>query len=204
MPSRNTIRTDLEESYYHVYARGASRQPVFLDDADYQYFTSLFERYLSREGKKSKDGFAYPHYRGQVEILAYCLMQNHFHLLIYQVEQGALSQFMKSLMSSYSRYFNLRYKRSGSLFENRFKSALISNDTYLMHISRYIHLNPRRWRLYPHSSIGVYRGRVECEWLQPARIQCLFSDEASYVAFLADYEDYRESLSVIKSEQADR
>jgi REP element-mobilizing transposase RayT len=203
MPSRNTIRFDAENSYYHVYARGASKQPIFLDQADYTYFLNLFARYLSNEPAKSKEGFVYPHFRGSIELLAYCLMQNHFHLLVFQVEQRALSKLMKSVMSSYSRYFNLRYTRSGSLFENRFKASLVTNEPYLLHISRYIHLNPKNWRLYPHSSICAYRGKVAYEWLQHDRILAQFADAQSYVVFVADYEDYRDSLNAIKYELAD-
>lgn len=108
MPSKNIYKIDVAETYYHVYARGGSRQKVFLDARDYRYFLGLFERYLSSEPKIKKTGAVYPHYSGEVELLVYCLMQNHFHLLLYQVEQGAMSRFMKSVMTSYSRYFNLK------------------------------------------------------------------------------------------------
>ena len=69
-------------------------------------------------------------------------MPNHIHLLVYQHQPQAMAQFMRSVLTSYSRYFNKRYKRSGSLFESRYKASLISDDAYLEHISRYIHLNP--------------------------------------------------------------
>ncbi len=202
MPSRNTIRTDLADTYYHVYARGASKQSIFLDDADYAYFQRLLARYLSEEQQYSKEGAPYPHFRGQAELLAYCCMPNHFHLLFYQVEQGAMSKLMKSVMSSYCRYFNLRYNRSGSLFENRFKASLIGNDGYLQHISRYIHLNPRAWRRYPHSSILEYRGKRTAEWLQPERILQLFGGSDAYFEFVSDYEEARDKLAELKHELA--
>ncbi len=91
MPSRNIIRQDVPEAYYHVYARGASKQTVFLDLSDYMYFLRLLERYLSAKPAISKTGLAYPNYHEQIQLLAYCLMDNHFHLLIYQAEKGGLS-----------------------------------------------------------------------------------------------------------------
>ena len=203
MPSRNTTRLDLEETYYHVYARGASKQPIYRDAEDYAFFLQLFARYLSPEQQKNTDGVPYPHFRGSIELLAYCLMGNHFHLFVYQKEQGALSDLMKSVLASYTRYFNRKYRRSGSLFESRYKASPITNDAYLIHISRYIHLNPRSWRLYPYSSIRDYRGKTSTEWLQPQKILSLFSDSEAYTEFLADYEDHRDQLAALKLELAD-
>ena len=203
MPSRNTTRLDLEETYYHVYARGASKQPIYRDAEDYAFFLQLFARYLSPEQQKNTDGVPYPHFRGSIELLAYCLMGNHFHLFVYQKEQGALSDLMKSVLASYTRYFNRKYRRSGSLFESRYKASPITNDAYLIHISRYIHLNPRSWRLYPYSSIRDYRGKTSTEWLQPQKILSLFSDSKAYTEVLADYEDHRDQLAALKLELAD-
>jgi putative transposase len=202
MPSRNTNRRDKPDSYYHVYSRGASKQTIFIEPSDYLYFTKLFARYLSKEPKKDKVGIGYPHYRGKVELVAYCLMQNHFHLLLYQVEQGSVSSFMKSLMSSYCRYFNLKYKRSGSIYESRHKASLINADDYLLHISRYIHLNPRYWRFYAYSSLGYYLSNREEEWLTKQKLSQLFQDKKSYEDFLRDYEDYKVMLAEIKHELA--
>jgi putative transposase len=204
MPSRNTIRLDAPDSYYHVYARGASKQPIFLESTDYLYFLKLLDRYLSAEQAKSKAGVPYPNYHENIEILAYCLMGNHFHLLVYQHQQGYLSAFMKSLMTSYSRYFNLKYKRSGSLFENRYKSSLVSNDSYLQHISRYIHLNPRSWKRYAYSSVGYYRLGGEPEWLHTDQVLQQYANRREYLAFIEDYEEHKQMLESIKHELADQ
>ena len=203
MPSRNILRTDLAGSYYHVYARGASKQPVFVDAKDKEKFLSLFARYLSPEAAVSNTGQLYPHFYGRVRLMAYCLMGNHFHLFVLQTERGDLAAFMRALMTSYSRYFNLRHGRSGSLFESRYKAALIYDDSYLMHISRYIHLNPRSWKYYPYSSIGYYRKGSEPSWLQTAPVLDRFRDRAGYIAFLYDYEDYKNMLDEIKYDLAD-
>ena len=117
MPSRNTRKDDVQDMYYHVYNRGASKQIIFLDEQDYSYFISMFVRYLSKKSAIAQAGTVYAHYYDQVELVTFCLMPNHFHLLMYQLQENGLSNFMKSLTGSYSQYFNLRYKRSGPTFE---------------------------------------------------------------------------------------
>jgi len=157
MPSRNIIRFDSPDSYYHVYSRGSNKQQLFLDYADYMYFEKLFARYLSKKATLDKNGLAYPNYNGHIELSTYCLMNNHFHLLIYQTDVGVMTKFMRSLMTSYGRYFNLKYKRTGPVFESRYKAAQITSQGYLEHISRYIHLNPRYWERYAYSSLKYYK-----------------------------------------------
>lgn len=205
MPSRNTIKSDIDadQQFYHVYARGASKQPIFVDAADYTYFTGLFARYLSADSQLSKTGEIYPHFYGKIELLAYCQMGNHFHLLFYQKVAGTMPKLMRSIMTSYSRYFNLRYRRSGSLFESRYKAALVDNQAYLEHISRYIHLNPRYWRRYAYSSLPYYLDDDSAEWIVPERILQLFADPAQYLTFLQDYESEKEVLNILKSTLAD-
>lgn len=203
MPSRNVLKIDAPESYYHIYARGASKKPVFLEPADYIYFEKLLARYLSHKPVISKEGVMYPHLTGHVELLAFCLMKNHFHLLVYQVEMGMMAKLMLSIMTSYSRYFNLKYKQTGSLFETRYKASKIDVHAYLEHISRYIHLNPRSWKNYAYSSLQYYREGSQPEWLLPNRILQMFTTGQAYMAFVADHEDYKEMLEEIKYELAD-
>ncbi|MES2970903.1 MAG: transposase [Patescibacteria group bacterium] len=203
MPSRNILRADAAESYYHVYARGASKQPIFLEKIDYRYFENLLTRYLSIKPVKSKDGVEYPHLTGQIELLAYCLMNNHFHILLYQIDTGAMTKLMRSVMTSYSRYFNLKYKRTGSVFESRYKASKIGAQSYLEHISRYIHLNPRYWRNYEYSSLQYYRDSKPPDWLKSEKILGMFASPESYMEFVADYEENKQMLSELKHELAD-
>src|SRR5664279_2291505 len=146
MPRRNIIKVDAADNYYHVYARGNSRGKIFMDAADYEMFISLLKRYLSAEEAHDPYGVSYPNFYNKLELVAFCLMPNHFHMLIYQHQPGAMTGFMRSLLTSYSRYFNKRCHKSGPLFESSYKASMISDDSYLQHISRYIHLNPRQWR----------------------------------------------------------
>ncbi len=202
MPSRNVIKIDVADSYYHVYARGHSKSEIFIDNADYAYFTNLFSRYLSKKPVLDRYNMPYPHMYKQVELLCYCLMRNHFHLLLYQHEEGAMQKLMKSIMGSYSRYFNNKYGRSGSVFESRYKASLISHYQYLVHISRYIHLNRKQWQTTPYSSIGYYLADKRAEWVNPQPVLSLFEDRAEYKTFLADYEDYQRNIDELKYELA--
>lgn len=202
MPGRNTLKLDIPDSYYHVYGRGNNRRKIFRDQQDFYYFISLFERHLSINERQDKSGRSYPHLRGQIELLCYCLMSNHFHILLYQVEQGAMSRLMRAIMTSYGCYYNKKYKSSGPIFESRYKASLITNDEYLMHISRYIHLNPGDWQAYPYSSIHAYFGVGRPEWLSPEKVIDLFGSTPVYADFLDDYVDYKKSLNVIKAELA--
>lgn len=121
-------RLAFEHAFFHVYNRGVAKQPIFLDEGDYQYFL-----------KKLKDLKEKKHF--DHEIYAYVLMPNHFHVLI-QANRVPIGKVMASLSTSYSMYFNKKYHRVGPLFQNRFKSKLCNRDTYFLGASRYILLNP--------------------------------------------------------------
>lgn len=114
-------------AYYHVYNRGNRKQQIFLNSRDYERFLDKVVEYKKK----------YP-----LEILAYCLMPNHVHFLIKQTYSNAISRFMSDLCNSHSRYFNVKYDTVGSLYQGRFKAKKVDKDEYLIHLSRYIHLNP--------------------------------------------------------------
>ena len=136
---------------------------------------------------------------------AYCLMPNHFHLLIYLHDDvGALSRFMASITIAYSMYFNKKYKRRGPLFENRFKASPIFEDVYLQHISRYIHLNPAKYKTWPYSSYMSYVSGTYPQWLQPEPILELFENVGQYKAFVADYESVQQLNEMLKHSLADK
>jgi putative transposase len=202
MPSRNILKIDAADVYYHVYARGNNKAEIFLDTEDYNFFVNLFKRYLSRKQQFDKFGAPYSHLFNRLELICYCLMPNHFHLLVYQVEQKSMKVFMQSLLTSYSRYFNKKYSRSGSLFETRYKASLIYNQGYLEHITRYIHLNPKHWRDHPYSSLSFYLGRQHAEWLRLESIMSQFDGTSDYLSFLEDYEDNKRMIDELKHELA--
>lgn len=203
MPTRNAIKQYSEDSYYHIYSRGVAKQRIFHDERDYAVFLNLFKRYLSVEAAKSKEGFRYPSYHARLTMLAFCLMPNHIHLLVHQEDRLAIADFMRSLMTSYSMYYNRRYKRTGPVFEGRYKASLIYDHVYLEHISRYIHLNPKLWRTYRYSSLPFYVDEREAEWVNPGQIMSIFNSSAKeYRSFLEDYESHKAMLDEVKYELA--
>lgn len=113
--------------YYHVYNRGHRKQRIFLNDRDY-------ERILDKIVEYKK--------KFLVNIVAFCLMPNHFHFLLQQSASNSISSFLSNLCNSHSRFYNTKYETVGSLFQGRFKSKKVDTDEYLIHLSRYIHLNP--------------------------------------------------------------
>lgn len=137
------------ESYYHIYNRGVSKQVIFKDNADYCRFVELL--YISnttypvniRDIRKGHDSvFDFEQGAKLVAIGSYCLMPNHFHILITPLVDHGVEIFMRKVSTGYSMYFNKRYERTGVLFEGRYKSSYVDHDEYLKYLFSYIHLNP--------------------------------------------------------------
>lgn len=137
-------------NFYHCYSRGIDKCLTFLDDADYGRFVE--NMYIDNRPTKispaarrnllSKDVWKLPNKSQLVKIVAYCLMPNHFHLVLEEVTENGISIFMQRLITSYTMYFKTKYKRSGGLFTRPFRAKLINTDRYLHDVTNYIHLNP--------------------------------------------------------------
>lgn len=139
-----------KNSFYHVYNRGNRKEKILRDKKDYIRFLDKVAFYKNKY---------------EVDILCYCLMPNHFHLLLQQLGEIPVSKFMLALSTSYSKYFNLKYGEVGRLFQERFRAKLIETDAYLLQLSRYIHLNPSeltgKLEDYKWSSMGEYINPVK-------------------------------------------
>ncbi len=194
MPNRNVVKQYAADTFYHAYNRGVNKQDIFLDDEDYEVFLNLFKRYLSNSPVQDSSGREYPWLKMDVQLLTFCLMPNHFHLLIFQREPKAMTELLRSVCTSYTVYYNKKYKRVGHLFQGSFKASLIDNDAYLQHISRYIHLNPKNYKTWPFSSLPYYLGKKESEWIEVEPIIELFNSIDDYETFLEDYKDYKQTL----------
>lgn len=138
-----------EGEYYHIYNRGTDKRTIFLDKADYKRFVELLylsnssQSFVVREIYRSHDDiFEYEKRDPLVAIGAYCLMPNHFHILISQIANGGITKFINKLCTGYVMYFNKKYKRTGSLFQGKFKAEHADTDEYLKYLYAYIHLNP--------------------------------------------------------------
>jgi len=131
---------------YHIYNRGNSKQKIFLDSKDYTRCMDLLYYANSDSSLRMEDIFSMRLTERQGDTLVYihsfCLMPNHFHLLITEKEEGGIQRFVQKFSTAYAMYFNRKYKRAGSLFEGRFKARHADKDIYLKYLLSYIHLNP--------------------------------------------------------------
>ena len=202
MPVKNIYKDYASDSYYHIYNRGVNRAEIFKDEKDFIVFLSLLKRYLGKEVQRQQNREPHPNYHQQIDLLAFCLMKNHFHLFIYQSAAEAIIEFMRSLGVSYGMYFNKRYKRQGPIFQQRYKAVRIIDDSQLLHITRYIHMNPESYKQYEWSSLPYYLGRKQASWVQPGRILELFEGDY-YMRFLDDFKHKRAELKALKEELAD-
>lgn len=136
-------------------------------------------------------------YFGKVEIVAYCLMPNHLHFLIHQIEKGAMEKFMRSIQIRYSMYFNKKYDRVGSLFQGPYKSKMIQDENYLIYLSRYIHLNPFEYSedlTKAYSSYAEYLGIRKTKWIYTNAILQLFENaKKDFIQKINSYKDFVEN-----------
>jgi putative transposase len=193
MPHKHSIKTYIKDGYYHAYNRGVDKRDIFIDDQDYRVFLHLLKFYLSDEVDNNYHplltlNIKYARPRPleslgkEIEVVAFCLMPNHFHLLIHQNTIDGMPKLMRRLLTTYSMYFNKRYDRVGHLYQGTYKAVIISNDAYLLHLSRYIHLNPNELTgslpvNYPYSSYQYYLGKKKADWVKPDIILNFFKDK---------------------------
>lgn len=140
----------LPDQYFHIYNRGNNGEDIFLEEKNYQYFLYLISKHLLPV----------------CNILAYCMLKNHFHLVIKTKEKQTeknISKAFSNLFNAYAKAINKAYNRTGSLFQNRFKRILITNENYLRNLIIYLHLNPENhnmvsdFRNYKYSSYPMYK-----------------------------------------------
>ena len=132
-----------EGEYYHLYNRGNAKRTIFLDEKDYERFLQLLRVCNSTKHINIRDlPEVFDPGAPLIAIGAYCLMPNHFHLLVKEITPNGISIFMQKMSTAYVMYFNKKYEVSGSLFEGKFKARHIDNDRYLRYCYAYIHLNP--------------------------------------------------------------
>ena len=199
---------------YHIFNRGVNKADIFFLETDYKRFTTTAAHYKNFTQKFTasiisgvSDTVSEKLNRMEkpkIQILAYCLMPNHFHFLIKQLENNGITWFMQHLANSYVHYLNVKYKRVGPLFQGPFKNVLVDSDEQLLHVSRYIHLNPLASGLAPDlkkyrwSSYNSYIGNGEDYLSNPELILNNFKTKEDYEKFVLDQADYAKSLEYIK------
>jgi len=139
-----------------------------------------------------------------IEVICYCLMPNHFHFLLRQLVDGGITEFISKLSNSYTKYFNIKHKRIGPLLQGEFKSVLVESNEQLLHLSRYIHLNPSVSGLvdnleeYSRSSYPEYIGTAAKVICSKKIILDQFKSTKGYQKFVMDQESYGRELEIIK------
>lgn len=200
-----------EHEHYHVFGRGTNREKIFIDDRDKARFIFLITHFQSptrinnvswytesflKKGSFSirKDKVNEILKKRSVRLVAFVLMPNHFHLLIQNLEDKILSVYMHRILTAYSKYFNAKYKKKGHVFEGPFKAVHTKNNTQLLHLSAYIHKNPKEiknWENtydeYPYSSYQDYIGLNRWgNFLSTEIVLKQFKDQAKYKDFVLE------------------
>ncbi len=195
MPSKNAIKEYEAGGYYHLYNRGVNKRLIFKDQKDYSTFLSYLQFYLTPptilRGDSSQARFpiaptkVLKNYFKEIELLAYCLMPNHFHLMLKQNSDHSIEHLMRSLVTKYVRYFNTKYNRVGHLFQDTYKAVRIIDENQFTYLTKYIHRNPlslpsfkespRRLGSYKYSSYGNYLHTFYQNWVSTSDILFYFS-----------------------------
>lgn len=207
------------EHYYHIYNRGVAKQKIFHNTQDYQHFLDTLSFYLEKNPESKFSALPFKKRRKflsanvkkpLVEILAYCLMPNHFHLIVKQLLDGGITTFMRRSLNSYTRAYNTRYNRVGTIFQGRFSAVLVENDEQLLHLSRYIHLNPFVAKItnepknYLWSSYNInYLRSNNSRLCKTDLIISLVGSSELYKAFVENYAGYAQDLAYIKNQLID-
>ena len=169
MPSKYVIRNLRGNSYYHVYDKGVEGGKIFLDRQDYETFLYYLYVYTAAPTEIQEKYPELPlrlkakNLLGEIYLVGYCLMPNHFHLLLKQKSERSMPKFIKQVINGYTTYFNKKYKRKGAIFQGRYKSMRIDSEYLLVQMARFVHLNPSiaglcvNLRDYPWSSYVNHR-----------------------------------------------
>lgn len=204
----------ITDEIYHVFNRGVAKMPIFNGFYDYTRFMKTVFYYMI-EGPKPRFSIFTPETaklntdRKIIEIICYCLMPNHFHFLLRQIKGNGVTEFMSKISNSYTKYINIKNQRVGPLLQGEFKAVHVGDDEQLIHVSRYIHLNPLVG--YLAKNLEAYRWSSYLEYLNPKDdsicskeiILDQFSSPDDYKQFLLDRKDYALELEIIKHQLID-
>lgn len=211
MTAKNRYKTYVDNSYYHVYNRGVEKRIIFQDPQDYKVFLSYLQFYLTDPLRgPSPKYFAsqqLTNHLGKIHLIAYCLMPNHFHLLIKQIDRDSMTKFIRALCTRYSIYFNKRYQRVGSLFQGRYKAVMVDNDMQFLYLTKYIHRNPldlpgyqpSNLPEYPYSSYRNFMGVIHQSWVDPSDIIYRYSKNNTRNTYQYFVEEFKELSTEIET-----
>lgn len=207
MPAKNLQRVAEGGTYCHVYNRGVENRSIFADDTDYLVFLDYLKDYLStpKAPENTKKDFTIngrrfrgvPHqpknYFNAVELIAYSLKPDHFHLILNQKTEKSLQAFIRSLCTRYSMYFNKKYNRTGSLFEGPYKSVIIKNDSSLLLLTRHLHKDST------YSTYPEYLGTKKTPWVKTKVVLSIKNKKGKYKNYVENYELNQEDQRLLEA-----
>ena len=208
MPYKQAIFANGE--YYHVFNRGLEKREIFGVKRNYERFRETFIYYQSANPpvrfsfSKTTPNPKKPQGEKLVEIICYSLMPTHFHFLLQQIKEYGITTFISKVSNSYTKFFNTKHKRNGPIFTGPFKAVRIEDEEQLLHVNRYIHLNPlidyltKDLRVYPYSSYPEYIDISKTNICNKAPILSHFKSLADYEKFVLDQEDYGRKIKQIE------
>lgn len=200
MPYRQTPLVN--DSFYHIYNRGVEKREIYTVDGDYKRFLETLYYYQFSGPKpqfSNRDRFKSNEFDKNpkiVELVCFCLMPNHFHLMLKQLKDKGIQEFMGKLANSYTKYFNTKHNRVGPLLQGEFKAVLVESDEQLVHLSRYIFLNPyvaeitKDWENFPYSSFREFINKSVFSICCGEHILTYFKDLKCYREFISDQMSY--------------
>lgn len=204
---------------YHVFNRGLDRRSIFTEKNEFERVQKLIKFYrhkdipirfsqVNHQPIEVREKILKDLYKSErvVDILGYCMMPNHFHFLLKQMKDKGISTFIANVTNAYTRYFNTKHERAGNLFEGVFKAVYIETEEQLIHVSRYIHLNPVASSIIPDEELENYRWSSYPEYLdlskeeisQKELILSMFKSARDYREFVNNQIDYAKKLDIIK------
>lgn len=185
MPSRNVRKIYRDGGIYHAYNRGVNGDRIFVDDHDRRRFLHTLTSRLPA---------------ADVAMVAYCLMPNHFHVVLLQLREGGVTRLMHAALTAYARQFNARHERYGSLFQDTFKASGPHGEDAARRAVAYVHLNPldlsggQGYEDFEFSSHRLYAGGETAEWFDPATVKRLYGSTDGYLSYMQRAERGRKKL----------
>jgi putative transposase len=194
MPARNVHKIFVKDQIYHVYNRGIDGRKIFMDDQDYRMFLACLKYYLSPPPKtpdpltpKPQIALGSKNLSKEVDLLAFALMPNHFHLELKQKTIDGMTKLLRRVCTRYVMYFNEKYRRRGALFEGPYKAVEVTGPREALYVSYYLHTNPDPEALvkgltlskvrpskhlyHGHTSLPYYLGQKKASWLKTKELK---------------------------------
>lgn len=209
MPPRKVILATGET--YHIFNRSLRQAPLFTNKREFDLFLMATKYYLQMDPpvkfslfRQQPNKYELDFSKTLVKVIAYCLMPDHFHFMVTQLEDEGIKAFIHKLATSYSHYFNLKHNQKGSVFESKFKAVRVESQEQLVHLSRYIHLNPVTSFLiedpenYDYSSYKIYLNKTVSDLVDLSDVMVDFRSPKIYKEFVLSQKDYQRELKRIK------